>query len=177
MRTMEAAGSTLLVIDVQGRLMPAIAGAAAMVAEVRRLIAAARLLEVPVLATEQNPAGLGPTLPGLLPEDVSVLEKSTFDACRAPGFAAALGPRPAVVVAGCEAHVCVLQTVLGLLDAGRRVAVVRDAVASRRDASRDAGLARVAAHGAELVTAEMVVFEWLGGAGHPRFREVLALVK
>jgi isochorismate hydrolase len=100
----------------------------------------------------------------------------TFDATLAPGFSDALPPGT-VVVAGCEAHVCVLQTVLGLLAQGRRVAVAADAVGSRKDGSREAALARMAAHGAEVVTAEMAVFEWLGTAEHPRFREVLALVR
>jgi isochorismate hydrolase len=101
----------------------------------------------------------------------------SFDACRSPGFFERLGPRPEIVVAGCEAHVCVLQTVLGLLDARRRVFVVSDAVGSRRPESKEAALRRLAAAGAEIVTTEMVLFEWLGSADHPRFREVIALVK
>ena len=82
-----------------------------------------------------------------------------------------------VVVAGCETHVCVMQTVLGLLGQGRSVALVSDAVGSRSEANRDAALARAKAHGAELVTTEMVVFEWLETSDHPRFREALKLVK
>ena len=82
-----------------------------------------------------------------------------------------------IVATGCEAHVCVLQTAFGLLGAGRRVAVVRDAVGSRRPESREAALTRLANAGAEIVTAEMVMFEWLGTAGRPEFREVLRLIK
>jgi nicotinamidase-related amidase len=82
-----------------------------------------------------------------------------------------------VVVAGCEAHVCVLQTVLGLIDSGRRVFVVQDAIGSRRAENKEAAVRRMERHGAEIVTTEMVVFEWLGSAEHPRFREAVALIK
>ncbi len=95
----------------------------------------------------------------------------------ADGFTEALPNRPDIVVAGCEAHVCVLQTVLGLLDGGRRVFVVRDALGSRRAESKETAIRRMERHGAEIVTTEMVVFEWLGTARHPRFREAVALIK
>ncbi len=101
----------------------------------------------------------------------------SFGATRAPGFLERLPEGRDCVVTGCEAHICVLQTVLGLLEAGRRVTVVADAVGSRKTENRDAALARMAAHGAEIVTTEMVVFEWLGTARHPRFREVVRLIK
>lgn len=168
--------SALLLVDFQGRLMPAIAEGEARVAQAVKLAAAARLLGVPVLLTEQNPRGLGGT-DARLAEAGPVLEKMTFDATRAPGFAAALPDRPVLVVAGCEAHVCVLQTVLGLRAMGRAVAVVADAVGSRLPASRDLALSRMAAAGVQVVSAEMVLFEWLGSAENPRFRDVLALIK
>src|SRR5688572_8102251 len=98
----------------------------------------------------------------------------TFDAVREPRRAERLPNRPDMVVAGCEAHVCVLQTVLGLLDAGRRVFVVRDAIGARRAESTETAIWRMKRHGAEVVTTEMVVFEWLGTADHPRFREAVA---
>ena len=101
----------------------------------------------------------------------------TFDACRGAGFIERLAGRPNIVVAGCEAHVCVLQTVLGLIAAGRRVYLVRDAVGSRRAESKEMAIRRLEQHGAAIVTTEMVVFEWLGTAEHPRFREALALIK
>ncbi|MGA8157208.1 MAG: isochorismatase family protein, partial [Rhodoplanes sp.] len=98
-------------------------------------------------------------------------------ASRAPSFAEMLADRPEVVVTGCEAHVCVLQTVLSLLDAGRRVYVARDAIGSRREESKEAAIRRMERHGADIVTTEMVVFEWLGTAEHPRFREAAALIR
>lgn len=182
MRCLEADRSALVLIDFQARLMPAIADGAAAVAAARRLQEGARLLQVPVLVTEQIPAKLGATVTELAaasdaPFAQTTFAKTTFDAARAPGFIGALPARSDLVVAGCEAHVCVLQTVLGLLDLGRRVFVVADAIGSRRPESREAAVARMQRHGAEIVTTEMVLFEWLGDAAHPRFRDVMALIK
>jgi len=158
--------------------MPAIEDGAAVVVNAKRLMQAAELFEVPVLVTEQNPRGLGPTVPELSPRaPARVAVKMTFDACRAPGFLDRLSARSDVVVAGCETHVCVLQTVLGLLDAGKRVYLVRDAVGSRRSESKETAIARMARHGAEIVTTEMVLFEWLGSAEDPRLRAALDLVR
>jgi isochorismate hydrolase len=101
----------------------------------------------------------------------------TFDATAAPEVLQHLPPDRTPVVAGCEAHVCVLQTVLGLLALGRPVTVVADAIASRRSESRAGALDRLSRHGAEIVTTEMAIFEWLGSANHPRFKDALALVR
>lgn len=176
--TIDAARSGLLVIDFQARLMPAIEGGMAAVANARRLVEAADLLHVPVLFTEENPQGLGPTVPDLAPYAENRLAgKMSFDACREPGFVERLGDRQQIVVAGCETHVCVLQTALGLIAAGRQVCLVRDAVGSRRAESKETAIRRLERHGAEIVTTEMVVLEWVGSAGHPRFREALALIR
>jgi nicotinamidase-related amidase len=173
-----AANSILLLVDLQERLMPSIAGAEAVVRNARRLAEAAHLVDVPVLATEQNPAGLGGNVPEIAALASRTLAKNFFDGTRESAFEGFLpDARATVVVAGCEAHVCVLQTVLGLLAQGRSVALVRDAVGSRDPLNRDAALERAKARGAELVTTEMVVFEWLETSDHPRFREALRLVK
>lgn len=178
MLTIDVKRSTLLVVDFQARLMPAIDQAETTQANARRLLDAAGLLGIPTHFTEQNPKGLGPTVDALTPADPGkVAAKMTFDAVRQPGFLERVPKNRAVVVAGCETHVCVLQTVLGLIDAERRVYAVRDAMGSRRAESKETALARMAKHGAEIVTTEMVLFEWLGGAEHPKFREILALVK
>lgn len=170
--------SVLLVVDFQSRLMPAIADGEQAVANAKRLLGAAKLLDVPVIYTEQNPRGLGATVPDIAPEPpAKVVSKMTFDAWRAPDLQGAAPPSAEFVVTGCEAHVCVLQTVLGLREAGRAVKVVRDAIGSRRPESKEAALARMERHGAEIVTTEMVAFEWLGSAEHPRFREVMTLIK
>ena len=175
MRTLDPNNSALLVIDIQSKLMPSIEGGAAVVANSRRLIDAASLLEIPTIFTEQNPRGLGPTAAELSP--TGIFEKMHFDVCREAGWAQKLPDRPDLVVAGCEAHVCVLQSVLGLLDADRRVFLVRDALGSRRAESKETAIRRMEKHGAEVITTEMAIFEWLGAAEHPRFRQAMALVR
>ena len=170
-------GAVLLLIDLQERLMPVIADHEVVVARAVRLAEAATLLDVPVRATEQNPAGLGRTVPPLSGYPQAVLAKTTFSAAGDPGFAALLPAAGEIVVAGVEAHVCVLQTVLDLLDAGRRVVWAADATGSRDPADRAAAIDRARRHGAEIVTSEMVLFEWLRDARHPRFREVHKLLR
>ena len=175
MLTIDGQASTLLLIDFQTKLMPAIDDAATAVMNARRLIEAAAILGVPTFFTEQNAQRLGPTVSDLAPDPSLIVHKMTFDP--APDLLPRLSEGHAIVVAGWEAHVCVLQTVLGLLESGRHVFVVRDAIGSRRAESKETAVGRMARHGAEIVTAEMVVFEWLKTAEHPRFREVAALIK
>ena len=169
--------SILLVVDFQSRLMPAIDDGPSVVANARRLLDAAELFHVPILFTEQNPDGLGHTLPELRSSAGGIVHKMTFDACGAPGFLEALADRRDIIVSGCETHVCVLQTVLGLRSAGLRVFAVRDALGSRRMESKETAIQRMARNGAEIVTTEMVIFEWLGTAKDGRRDEVIALVK
>jgi nicotinamidase-related amidase len=170
--------STLLLVDFQERLMPAIDDGARIVEVAWQLGRAAALFKVPVILTEQYPEGLGHTIQPLAALEALTVTKRAFNAARAPDLATALSVgRDTVVVAGCEAHVCVLQTVLGLRAVGRNVVVVRDAVGSRRPSSVTAALERLTAAGVGLVTAEMVIFEWLGGRDHPAFHDVLALVR
>jgi nicotinamidase-related amidase len=177
MRTLKPETTALLAIDFQARLMRVIEDADAVIANAKRLIDAAALLGVPAVFTEQYPKGLGPTIEALAPPPGAAVVKMTFDACGTDGFLARLGEKPDVLVMGCEAHVCVLQTVLSLVDAGRRVFVVRDAIGSRKSESKETAIRRMERHGVKIVTAEMAIFEWLGTAEHPRFREASALVK
>lgn len=178
MLTMSAKRAVLLIVDFQAKLMPAIHEGAAVLANARKLLDAAAILDVPVHFTEQNAKGLGATVADLAPADPAKIQhKMSFDAVRAGGFLERVPKNRAVVVAGSEAHVCVLQTCLGLIEAGRKVYLVRDAVGSRRAESKETAIRRLEKHGAEIVTAEMVLFEWLETAEHPRFREVLKLVK
>ncbi len=157
--------------------MPVIDDHEAVVARAVRLAEAATLLGVPVRATEQNPAGLGRTVPPLAGYPQAVMSKTTFSAAADPGFAALLPTGSGqIVVAGAEAHVCVLQTVLDLLASGRRVAWAADATGSRYPADRAAAIDRARQHGTEIVTSEMVLFEWLRDARHPKFREVHKLL-
>lgn len=169
--------SLVLVVDFQSRLMPAISEGEARMASARKLLAAARLLGAPVVATEQNPRGLGTTVEGLLEPGERIVSKMTFSAVPAQDFSAAVPTDRDIVLMGAETHVCVLQTALDLRARGQRVCVVEDAVGSRRESDRQAGLARMAGDGAEIVTSEMVIFEWLRNCEHSRFREAIRLVR
>jgi nicotinamidase-related amidase len=200
---LDAEESQLVLVDYQQRLMPSIHEAEQVVGNAIRLARIAQLLQVPLWATEENPEGLGGTVEALQPLVAGrVLAKMAFDGTSVllprlqPAAKPAQGgnarslpkhlqkaapPPPAgresLVLAGCEAHVCLLQTALGLLEEEQDVWVVTDACSSRSERNRDAAFDRLAAAGAELVTTEMVAFEWLRDAGHPRFRDVLTIVK
>jgi nicotinamidase-related amidase len=172
--------SLLVLVDHQGRLMPAIAGGEAVLDAAVFLARTARRLGVPVLATEQNPAGLGPVAEALRTLADRTLAKRHFDACRdglVDAVRAVDRPVSQVVVAGCEAHVCLLQTTLGLRAAGFDVAVVAEACGSRRPSDRALGLQRLQQAGCAIVSGEMVAFEWLRHCDDPAFRDVLRLVK
>lgn len=169
--------SLLLAIDFQARLMPAMHEAEAALRNAGRLLEVAGMLGIARLLTEQNPKGLGPTVEQLPVGDAPVIGKQSFGACGEDGFMDRIPADAEVVVMGWEAHVCVLQTVLGLLDAGRRVHVVQDAIGSRQPGSKEAAIRRMERHGAGIVTAEMVIFEWLRTAQHPCFRRAAALIR
>ena len=177
MLTPKPESSLLLLIDFQTRLAPAINGAEAAIANARRLAEGARLLGAEILVTEQNPEKLGPTVAELAEFASAPVGKMCFDVCAAPHFPKDKLENRAVVVAGFETHVCVLQTVAALLKRGRPVLVVADAVGSRRTESKETALRRLERAGAVIVTTEMVLFEWLGSADHPRFREISRLVR
>lgn len=176
MNRIDSARSTLVLVDYQARLMPAIHDGDAVLAQAARLADAAGLLGIAVLGTEQNPAGLGPNVAEVRQRCASTLAKIHFDACE-DGLLAQLGDSNGVVLAGCEAHVCLLQTGLGLRRAGRQVWVVADACGSRRPSDHALAMQRLRDAGAVIVGTEMVLFEWLGNCRHPAFKPVLTLVK
>ena len=180
MDRLDAQKCVLVLVDYQERLMPMIHEGAAVVERGLFLARTARALDVPVLGTEQNPGRLGANVPELRALCAGTLPKTHFDACEDGLLAALKQVHPApqqVVVAGCEAHVCLLQTALGLLRAGLGVWVVGNACGSRRAGDHAAAMARLSQAGATIVTHEMVAFEWLHHCEHPRFREVLGLIK
>ena len=175
---LSATDSTLLIVDMQGRLMPVIHDNEALLNATHKLAQAARLLDVPVVATEHHAKMLGATVEPLREQVQSAFQKMHFSSALEPGFEAWLpAARKTILVAGCEAHICVLQTVIGLIDLGYHAVLVADAAGSRKPADHHAALRRARAHGAEIVTTEMAVFEWMRTCEHPRFREVLRLVK
>ena len=198
---LDASECQLVLVDYQERLMPVIHDARATLANALRLARLARLMEVPVWGTEQNPSRLGPNDAQLRALCKDTLAKMHFSAAE-EGLGEWLRPpakppagnarslpkhlqktaqqapeRNAIVIAGCEAHVCLLQTALGLLEDEFEVWVVTDACSSRTERNRDAAYDRLASAGAELVSTEMVAFEWLASCENPVFREALALIK
>jgi nicotinamidase-related amidase len=178
-----AAESCLVIIDMQERLVPAMQAPARTIRNARILVTAARELGVPVLMTEQYPKGLGRTVPELAraaeAAGARILPKMHFSCMEEAGFAAAFRAtgRAQAVLAGMEAHICVVQTAASLMHEGTEVFVVTDATSSRTLESEKACLDRLQALGAGIVTTEMVVFEWLGRAGTPAFKALLPLIK
>ena len=201
---LDADQSQLVLVDYQERLMPAMSDGPAALANALRLARAAQMLGVPAWGTEQNPSKLGAMPADIRGALRNTLAKMQFSGVeeglgdwlrpetpqRPPqGNARSLPKhllkpqkpeedgRDMIVIAGCEAHVCLLQTALDLLEDEFDVWVVTDACASRTERNRDAAFDRLAGAGCELVTTEMVVFEWLRTAEHPLFRDVQALIK
>jgi len=190
----------LVLVDYQIRLMPAIFENAQVIANAVRLGKLAQLMDVPVWGTEQNPSKLGENVPEVRALCAKTLSKMQFSGVE-EGLGEWLRPpakpvggnarslpkhlqkpaqtdeRSTIVIAGCEAHICLMQTALHLLEDEFDVWVVTDACSSRTERNRDAAFDRLAGAGAELVTTEMVAFEWLRSAEHPAFHEVQALIK
>jgi isochorismate hydrolase len=174
-----SAQSIVIVIDIQEKLLTAIPTAASLVKNAAFLIDAAKLCDVPILATEQYPKGLGPTTPEIAARlPYPPLAKTAFSSCGAAGFLADLRAlsRSQIVLTGMEAHVCIMQTGLDLLDAGYEVALPVDALASRSELDHRVGLERLAHAGAVLTTVEAIGFEWIADAQHPRFKDYSRLV-
>ncbi len=171
----------LLAVDFQERLLPAIEGRESVLARAEQMLLAARELKIDVVLTEQYRKGLGPTVPSIRAAagDVQPVEKMTFSAAWVDTVLASLSGSGVqdVLLCGIEGHVCVCQTALDLLDGGRRVFVLADAVSSRTLANRDIGLDRMKQAGASIVSVEMAIFELLGQAGTDEFKRVLPLVK
>ena len=164
--------STLLVIDIQEKLLPALFNKAVLATRAQWLIGAATELGLPVVFTEQYPKGLGHTLPQLLEKAPlsQVVDKVSFSCVagqRLPGTAM---ERSQFIVMGVETHICVLQTVLELLECDKDVFIVTDVMGSRREHDHAIGLERMRDEGAKLVTREMVVFEMLRQAGTDLFK-------
>lgn len=201
---LETEDSQLVLIDYQIRLMPAMLDFETVILNAARLAQIAAAMQVPVFVTEQNPSKLGATVdslqlaleaahPRMLAKmQFSAVEEGLGEMLRPPAKpvqgnarslpkhlqkASAGGQRDTIVLAGCEAHVCLLQTALDLLEDEFDVWVVTDACSSRTERNRDAAFDRLAGAGVELVTTEMVAFEWLRSAEHPAFKEIQGYIK
>ncbi|MDD5460515.1 MAG: isochorismatase family protein [Methylococcales bacterium] len=180
---LSAENSLLIVVDMQTKLTAVMPEAEAklMTANTESLLEAAKKLNIPVLLTEQYPKGLGATETAIadqLPETAQVFEKTGFSCCAADGFCDVLesAARKQIILAGVEAHVCVLQTALELLYEGYLVYVVEDAVCSRKAEHKFYALQRLQQQGAAITNYESVLFEWLRDAKHVEFKSISALL-
>lgn len=177
---LQPANVVLLVVDMQDRLLPAMQDSAAITAATVRMIQACQVLEIPVIATEQYPRGLGRTCPSVSQAlgQLALIEKVRFSAC-VPEVAEQIKQhgRPAVIVVGIEAHVCIQQTVLDLLREQRTVYVCADATGSRRQFDAQIALHRMRQAGAIVTTTESLLFEMLGSAQGSAFKRILEIVK
>lgn len=172
-----ASQSTLILIDFQGRLMPAIHQGESALKQSIRLAQIARILGISIIGTEQSPQSLGPNLEAIKAYCATTITKEHFNACADGLIEAIPSDRPQLILAGCETHVCLMQTALNLLDQRFDVSIVVDAVGSRSILDKQIALDRLKSAGARLITVEMLAFEWLKSAPNPHFKQVLALVK
>ena len=179
----QASESVLVLIDIQERLMAAMPQGVRVrvVEQIKILITAANTLSVPVVVTEQYPKGLGHTeaeLKNCLKEDVNIIEKTSFSCINADGFLTPIeeSGRKQIILTGMETHICILQTALDLQQQGFQVFVVEDAVSSRAKTNQYNALQRMRNAGVIITTVESVIFEWLGDANHPEFKNLAKLI-
>ena len=174
--------AALAVIDMQEAFRVVIPDFAEVASRIAKAVQGARLLEVPVIVTEQYPRGLKHTAEEILPHlpgESQAIEKLCFSSCGADGFHAQLAQRQIrqVIVCGIEAHICVTQTVLDLLATGTEVFLLVDCITSRKRESKDVALARLTQAGAIPSNLEMALFEMMRTADSPQFKAVQSLIK
>jgi nicotinamidase-related amidase len=171
----------LLIIDMQERLLPQIEDSANLTNNAVILIQCCKILNLPVLVTEQYPEGIGPTAPALAPEldHCPKISKRSFSCWRESLFLKALEAtaRKQIIIAGIETHVCVFQTAADLLQKGYEVQVAHDAVGSRTAANKEVGLNRMRAKGVDITSVESCLFELLETSACPEFKQVLRYLK
>lgn len=181
-RRVDAENAVLVIVDVQEAFRKAIPDHALITSRIAMAVRGFRLLDVPVIVTEQYPIGLGRTVEELLltlPDDLEPIEKSTFSAYEEPAFVEDLSTagRKQIILCGVETHVCVNQTAHDLLANGYEVHLLTDCVASRFEADRAAGLQKMIASGAVPSSVEMALFEALRDSKHHKFKQVQAEIK
>lgn len=173
--------TALVVVDVQGKLAQLMHNKEFLFENLQKVVKGVQAVGLPIIWVEQNPMGLGPTIPELaeLLSDLQPISKLSFSCCGNEKFRQALEAlgRKQVLVVGIETHVCVYQTTMDLLSLDYEVQVVADAVSSRTAENRQIGLERMRDAGAALTSTEMALFELLGAAKGPEFKEVLKIVK
>lgn len=174
---MDRKNSLLLVIDVQERLAPVMDSPRQVISNCSKLIGAAKRLEIPFIITEQYPQGLGQTMVDLRQaagEETTYFSKLHFSCAREPKILEAikLSGKNQIIIAGTETHICITQTAIELKNLGYEVYVVSNACSSRDPVQNVLGFQRMSRNGIDIVTSEMVLFEWLEKAGNDEFREI-----
>ncbi len=178
---LEIQNACLVVVDVQGKLAQLMFDKESLFKNIRILIQAARILDIPILWCQQVPEALGPTVPEVaeLLADEEPIDKACFSCCGDERFTAELNAlgKEQVLLCGIEAHICIYQTAMDLMEGGLDVTIVADAVSSRTEQNKETALDRLSAEGANISSTEMALFELLKTARHPQFREIARLVK
>lgn len=178
---LEIQNACLVVVDVQGKLAQLMFDKEFLFKNIRILIQAARILDIPILWCQQVPEALGPTVPEVaeLLADEEPIDKACFSCCGDERFTAELNAlgKEQVLLCGIEAHICIYQTAMDLMEGGLDVTIVADAVSSRTEQNKETALDRLSAEGANISSTEMALFELLKTARHPQFREIARLVK
>jgi len=173
--------TVLVVIDVQGRLAQLMVDKDRLFGNLKKLVQAAQLFEIPIICTEQVPEKIGGTVPEVseLIETFQPVPKESFSCYQEEEFVRTLKDlgRKHILIAGIEAHVCVYQTVSDLLEAGFQVELAADAVSSRSASNLEISIDRMKDLGAQITSVEMAVCEWARGSTHPKFKEMLNLIK
>lgn len=178
---LEIQNCCLVVVDVQGKLAQLMVDKESLFKNVRILIQAAQILEIPIVWCQQVPEALGPTIPEIaeLLTGSEPIDKACFSCCGEERFTAELNAlgREQILLCGIETHVCIYQTAMDLMEGGLDITIISDAVSSRTEQNRQVALRRLSDEGANISSTEMALFELLETARHPRFREIARLVK
>ena len=182
MTILNSENSLIMIIDIQDRLLNAVFNKELLVKKAVTIAKTARILNIPVVVTEQYPKGLGATVMDLkaaLGENTKYFEKTAFSALDNPEISATIKAfaRKQVLIFGIETHICVSQTANALKEADYEVYTVVDACGSRCEAEHNAGLNRMQDNGARSLTTEIAMFEWLKSSKHPDFKEIQSLIK
>jgi nicotinamidase-related amidase len=173
--------SAAVIIDIQERLLPHMYDGEKMLRNCEKLIEGLKILSVPITVTQQYTKGLGPTQPSIMEmfSDFSFIEKTTFSCCGEPAFREniSLSGKKNIIICGIEAHVCVLQTCIDLIDDGFTPVIVADCISSRKPEDKSIAIERMRQEGALITTLESILFELTGRAGNDIFKSISRLVK
>ena len=178
---LEKKDAVLFVIDVQGKLAQLMQDKEILFENIKKMIKTAQILDIPIVWVEQYPEGLGSTIPEIaeLLYFVEPIKKTEFSCCKNKGFMKKVKElnKRQLLIAGIEAHICIYQTSVELVESGYEVQVLGDAVSSRTKANKSIGLNRIQTNGGIITSTEMAIFELLKVAGGDKFKEIIKIIK